>query len=79
MSGFFLIGSVMSIVMLTLTGAIDAHTYRAFAVLIPATVAGYALSRGANRLLNPRRQRWTAIAVSGTGAAVLVAQQAGLL
>ena len=79
MSGFFLIGSVMSIAMLTLTGAIDAHTFHAFAVLIPATVAGYALSRGANRLLNPQRQRWTAIAVSGAGAAVLAVQQAGLL
>jgi hypothetical protein len=48
-------------------------------VLIPATVAGYALSRGANRLLNPQRQRWAAIAVSGTGAAVLAMQQVGLL
>jgi uncharacterized protein len=79
MSGFFLIGSLMSIVMLTLTGAVDAHTLRTFAVLIPAAIAGYGLSRFANRLLNPRRQRWTAISVSAAGAAVLVAQQAGLL
>ena len=41
MSGFFLIGSVMSIVALALTGAVDGHTLRAFAVLIPAAVAGY--------------------------------------
>lgn len=79
MSSFFLIGSLMSLVMLTLTGAVDTHTLRAFAVLIPAAIAGYALSRFANRLLNPRRQRWTAISVSAAGAAVLVAQQAGLL
>ena len=79
MSGFFLIGSVMSIGMLTLTGAVDGHTFRAFGLLIPASVGGYALSRYANRLLNPRRQRWTAIAVSAAGATALVVQQAGVL
>jgi uncharacterized membrane protein YfcA len=79
MSGFFLIGSLMSIAMLTLTGAVDGHTFRAFAVLIPAVAGGYVLSRFANRLLNPQRQRWTAISVSVAGAAVLVVQQAGLL
>jgi uncharacterized membrane protein YfcA len=79
MSGFFLIGSLMSLGMLTLTGAVDMHTLRAFAVLVPAAIAGYGLSRFANRLLNPQRQRWTAIGVSAAGAAVLVAQQAGLL
>jgi hypothetical protein len=65
--------------MLTLTGAVNTQTFHAFAVLIPAAIAGYALSRFANRLLNPQRQRWTAISVSAAGAAVLVAQQAGLL
>jgi uncharacterized membrane protein YfcA len=79
MSGFFLIGSVMSIGMLSLTGALDGHTFRAFGLLIPVTVGGYALSRYANRLLNPRRQRWTAIAVSAAGAAALIVQQAGVL
>jgi uncharacterized membrane protein YfcA len=79
MSGFFLIGSVMSIAMLTLTGAVDARTCRTFALLVPAAVAGYALSRWANRLLTPQRQRWTAIGVSAAGATVLVVQQAGLL
>jgi uncharacterized membrane protein YfcA len=79
MSGFFLIGSVMSIGMLSITGAIDGNTWRWFAFLVPATVIGYALSRYANRLLNPQRQRWTAIVVSAVGAGVLVVQQVGAL
>jgi uncharacterized membrane protein YfcA len=79
MSGFFLIGSVMSIGMLSITGAIDGDTWRWFAFLVPATVIGYALSRYANRLLNPQRQRWTAIVVSAVGAGVLVVQQVGAL
>ena len=79
MSGFFLIGSMMSIGMLTLTGAVDGHTLRAFGLLVPASLCGYALSRYANRLLNQRRQRWTAIAVSAAGATALIVQQAGLL
>jgi uncharacterized membrane protein YfcA len=79
MSGFFLIGSVLSIGMLSLTGSIDGDTWRWFAFLIPATVVGYALSRWANRLLNPQRQRWTAIVVSAAGAGVLVVQQVGAL
>ena len=79
MSGFFLIGSVLSIGMLSLTGSIDGDTWRWFAFLIPATVVGYAMSRWANRLLNPQRQRWTAIAVSAAGAGVLVVQQVGAL
>jgi uncharacterized membrane protein YfcA len=79
MSGFFLIGSVLSIGMLSLTGSIDGDTWRWFAFLIPATVVGYALSRWANRLLNQQRQRWTAIAVSAAGAVVLVVQQVGAL
>jgi len=79
MSGFFLIGSVMSIGVLALTGAVDANTVRAFAILIPATLGGYVLSRWVNRLLTAKRQRWTAIVVSTVGACVLVVQQAGLL
>jgi uncharacterized membrane protein YfcA len=79
MSGFFLIGSVLSIGMLSLTGSIDGDTWRWFAFLIPATVVGYALSRWANRLLNQQRQRWTAIVVSAAGAVVLVVQQVGAL
>ncbi|MGU3502244.1 sulfite exporter TauE/SafE family protein [Mycobacterium sp. C31M] len=79
MAGFFLVGSVMSIAMLAVTGAVDRHTVQMFAVLVPAAVLGYVLSRYANRILTPRRQRWTAIGASTAGALVLVVQQTGLL
>ena len=70
MSSFFLIGSLMSIAMLALTGAVDRHTVAMFGALVPAAVLGYVLSRYVNRLLNPQRQRWTAITVSLIGAGV---------
>lgn len=79
MSGFFLIGSVLSIVMLAITGSIGADTFRWFILLIPASLLGYVLSRWANKLLNPQRQRWTAITVSAAGATVLILQQLGVL
>jgi hypothetical protein len=41
-------------------------------------LAGYLLSRRVNGLLNPWRQRWTAIAMSATGAVVLISHEAGL-
>lgn len=75
MSSFFLIGSLLSLGMLWLTGSVDGHTFSTFAMLLPVCVAGYVLSRWANRLLDQRRQRWTAITVSALGAAVLVVQQ----
>jgi uncharacterized membrane protein YfcA len=75
MSGFFLVGSVISIAVLAFTGAVDGSTMASFAVLVPASVAGYALSRVVNRLLDHRRQRWAAIAISAVGAAVLIGQQ----
>jgi uncharacterized membrane protein YfcA len=79
MSSFFLIGSLMSIAMLTVTGAVDRHTVAMSGVLVPAAVLGYVLSRYVNRILNPNRQRWTAITVSMIGAVVLIIQQTGLL
>jgi uncharacterized membrane protein YfcA len=75
MSGFFLVGSVMSIAALTLTGAVDGHTVSSFAVLMPAVAVGYGLSRLVNHLLDPQRQRWAAIAISAVGAIVLIVRQ----
>ncbi|WP_102142230.1 sulfite exporter TauE/SafE family protein [Mycobacterium hubeiense] len=75
MSGFFLVGSMMSIAVLTVTGAVDSGTVSSFATLIPAVVVGYLLSRLVNRLLDPRRQRWTAITISAIGAIVLIVRQ----
>ncbi|OAN33566.1 sulfite exporter TauE/SafE family protein [Mycolicibacterium iranicum] len=75
MSGFFLIGSLMSLVMLGFTGAIDQRTWWGFAVLAPGAVVGYLLSNVLNRHLNPKRLRWLAIAVSAAGAIVLIARE----
>jgi uncharacterized protein len=79
MSGFFLVGSVLSLVVLALTGAVDAHTVRTCALLLPACALGYLLSRLVNRMLDRRRQRWAAITISALGAIVLIARQFGLL
>ena len=75
MSGFFLIGSVFSLVMLTVTGSVDMTIVWTFVALLPAPFLGYAMSRYVNRLLDPQRLRWTAISVSAGGAVVLVGQQ----
>ncbi|KWX23371.1 permease [Mycolicibacterium wolinskyi] len=75
MSGFFLVGSVLSLVVLALTGSIDRHTVVVFAMLIPACVAGYGLSRWVNRHLDRQRQRWAAIVISTLGAVVLIVRQ----
>jgi len=75
MSGFFLVGSVLSLIALTFTGAVDRHTVHTFAILIPASIAGYALSRLVNRHLDAHRLRWLAIGVSATGAAILILRE----
>ena len=75
MSGFFLIGSVMSLVALAFTGAVDGRTLHTFAVLVPAAVAGFALSRYVNRFLDSARLRLLAIAVSAIGASVLIVRE----
>lgn len=75
MSGFFLVGSVLSIALLALTGSIDKRTVVVFAMLIPAGVVGYLLSRFVNRHMDRQRQRWVAIVVSVLGAVVLIVRQ----
>ncbi len=75
MSGFFLVGSVMSVLALALTGAVDGKTLMTFAVLIPASVAGYVMSRFVNRHLDRGRLRVVAVAVSAIGAAVLILRE----
>jgi uncharacterized membrane protein YfcA len=75
MSGFFLVGSVMSIAALAVAGAVDGRTVWGFTVMIPAAVAGYALSRRINRFLDPKRLRWLAIGASTLGAVVLIGRE----
>jgi uncharacterized membrane protein YfcA len=75
MSGFFLVGSVMSIAALAVAGAVDSRTFWGFAVMIPAAVAGYVLSLRINRFLDPKRLRWLAIGASTLGAVVLIGRE----
>lgn len=75
MSGFFLVGSVLSLVVLAIGGEIDRHSVTAFLLLSPAVVVGYLLSRLMNRVLDRQRQRWLAISVSAVGAVVLIVRQ----
>ena len=75
MGGFFLVGSVMSIAALAATGSIDGRTLWGCAVLIPAAVAGYLISRPMNRHLDQKRLRWLAIGVSTVGAVVLITRE----
>ena len=75
MSGFFLVGSAMSLCALAATGAIHSRTMWGFAVFIPAAVLGYLISRPMNKLLDPKRLRWLAIGVSTLGAVVLIGRE----
>ncbi|NIL76993.1 hypothetical protein RhoFasB10_03131 [Rhodococcus sp. B10] len=75
MSAFFLVGSVLSLVALAVAGAVTLHTAWLFLLLTPAAILGYVLSRFVNRVMDRRRLRLTAIAVSTVGAVVLIGQQ----
>lgn len=75
MSGFFLVGSAVSLAMLLMAGTVDRHSIVSLLLLLPAAALGYVLSLYVNRYLDARRLRFTAIAVSTVGAVILIAQQ----
>jgi uncharacterized membrane protein YfcA len=75
MSGFFLVGSILSIAALAATGAVNGHTMVMFAVLAPAAAIGYLMSRRLNHVLDPARLRWVAIGVSALGAVLLIGRE----
>lgn len=75
MSTFFLVGSGLSVAALAATGSISREILVVVAVLLPAPVLGFALSRVLNRVLSPVSLRRTAIGVSLFGAGVLLVQQ----
>lgn len=75
MSAFFLVGSIMSIAVLAVAGAIDRENAEMFVALIPAIVLGYLASRFVNRILDPARLRWLSIGISSVGALLLIGQQ----
>lgn len=75
MSGFFLVGSLISVATLAATGSVDRTTMVAVLLLLPMPVLGFALSRVFNRHLDRARLRLMAIAVSCLGAVLLIGQQ----
>lgn len=74
-SGFFLVGSAFSVLVLALTGSIDQAILVAVVLLIPAPIIGFGLSLLVNRHLSPTGLRRTAIGVSCFGAVLLIVQQ----
>jgi uncharacterized membrane protein YfcA len=75
MSGFFLVGSIISVATLAVTGSITREVLVAVVVLAPMPVVGFGLSRLFNRYLDKQRLRRVAIAVSCFGAVLLITQQ----
>lgn len=75
MAAFFLVGSLISLALLIAFGTITAATLSLAAWLLPAALAGYALSRFTNRLLTRRRLRTAALAASAFGAIFVIVAQ----
>ncbi|HXD27691.1 MAG TPA: sulfite exporter TauE/SafE family protein [Arthrobacter sp.] len=71
MSAFFLVGSAASLLLLASAGAVSTGSLAAFASLVPFVLAGVALSRLFNRLLDAARLRVLGLAVSAGGAVLL--------
>ena len=71
MSAFFLVGSLVSIGLLTVAGAVTPAVLAAVLGLSPAVVAGFVLSRWVNRLLDAARLRLLALTASAGGALLL--------
>lgn len=71
MSAFFLVGSTASMLLLAAAGAVTSQSLVAFAWLAPFVLAGVALSRLFNRMLDAERLRIVALVVSAGGAVLL--------
>ena len=79
MSGFLLVGSVVSVLSLAAAGAVGRDALLACLALAPAIVLGYLASRYVNRFMTPLRLRYAAISVSLLGAAALIVREVVLL
>lgn len=75
LSVFFLVGSLMSLALLLVVGALDLRTLAVAAVLLPALGLGYLGSRLLLPFLDRGRMRLLALVASCTSAVVLLAQQ----
>ncbi len=74
MSAFFMVGSIISMTMLWLAGAVTPHMLVLALWMVPAVVAGYTASRYVNRFLNPRRLKALALGASALGSVLLILQ-----
>ncbi|TXL89964.1 sulfite exporter TauE/SafE family protein [Streptomyces sp. NBC_01725] len=75
MSGFFLAGSLMSLVALAAVGAVHADSLRYSALLAPAAAGGVLLARPLSDKLNVGRARAVATVLAVAGAALLTVRQ----
>ncbi|MFD1214916.1 TSUP family transporter, partial [Arthrobacter sp. GCM10027362] len=74
MSAFFLVGSLVSVLLLAMAGTVTGEVLQAVAWLSPAVVAGFGLSRWISRFLDAARLRLLALAASAAGALLLAAR-----
>jgi uncharacterized membrane protein YfcA len=77
MGAFFLVGSALSLIALTVSGSVDFHTLRYALFLAPAAALGVVLARPVGKRLDVRRTRITAMALAVTGAGILLVRQFG--
>ena len=74
MSAFFMVGSAISMALLWLAGTVTEHMLVLALWMVPAVLAGYAVSRYVNRFLSRARLRKLALGASALGSAMLVMQ-----
>ena len=72
---YFLVGSVLSVVVLAVFGQLGGHELLESAQLVPFMVAGFACSAPAARVLDRGRTRQTVLVVSAVSAIALIANQ----
>ncbi len=75
MGAFFLVGSAMSLVALTIGGSVRLEDLRYSLFLAPAAALGVVLARPVGRRLDVRRTRIAAMTLALAGATVLTVQQ----
>ncbi|WP_253860105.1 hypothetical protein [Actinoalloteichus caeruleus] len=75
MSGFFLVGSLLSLAALAVAGNVEITTLQHTLWLLPAALAGVLLARRVSGALDSRRSRTAAMALASIGAVVLIGQQ----
>jgi uncharacterized membrane protein YfcA len=77
MGAFFLVGSLLSLGALAVSGSVDFHNLRYALFLAPAAALGVTLARPLGKHLDVRRTRFTAMGLAVTGAVILLVRQFG--